>query len=88
MHRIIRARYHRAIRHIEKEATKIQSEKMAQSILSDGSRCVWPEVRKIKGKKGKMACSMDDCNDNDDIANIFQRNIWNCITLCHMIHLK
>ena len=27
MHRIIRARYHRAIRHIEKEATKIQSEK-------------------------------------------------------------
>ena len=56
---------------IEKEATKIQSEKMAQSILSGGSRGVWPEVRKIKGKKGKMACSMDDCNDNDDIANIF-----------------
>ena len=71
MHRIIRARYHRAIRHIEKETTKIQSEKMAQSILSDGSRGVWPEVRKIKGKKGKMACSMDGCNDNDDIANIF-----------------
>ena len=71
MHRIIRARYHRAMRHIEKEATKIQSEKMAQSILSDGSRGVWPEVRKIKGKKGKMACSMDGCNDNDDIANIF-----------------
>ena len=44
---------------------------MAQSILSDGSRGVWPEVRKIKGKKGKMACSMDGCNDNDDIANIF-----------------
>ena len=40
IHRIIRARYHRAIRHIEKEATKIQSEKMAQSILSDGSRGV------------------------------------------------
>ena len=88
MHRIIRARYHRAIRHIEKEATKVQSEKMAQSILSDGSRGVWPEVRNIKGKKGKMACSMDGCNDNDDIANIFQTNIWNCITLCHMIHLK
>ena len=71
MHRIIRARYHRAIRHIENEATKIQSEKMAQSILSDGSRGVWPEVRKIKGKNGKIACSMDGCNDNDDIANMF-----------------
>ena len=39
--------------------------------MSDGSRGVWPEVRKIKGKKGKKACSMDGCNDNDDIANIF-----------------
>ena len=39
---------------------------MAQSILSDGSRGVWPEVRKITGKKGKMACSMDGCNDNDN----------------------
>ena len=59
------------IRHILKEATKIQSKKMGQSILSDGSRGVWPEVRKIKWKKGKMACSIDGCNDNDDIANIF-----------------
>ena len=44
---------------------------MAQSILSDGSSGLWPEVKKIKGKKGKMASSMDGCNDNDDIANIF-----------------
>ena len=35
MHRIIRTRYHRALRHIAKEATKIQSEQIAQSILSD-----------------------------------------------------
>ena len=43
---------------------------MAQAILSDGSRGVWPIVRKIKRKKEKIACSMDNCNDNDDIANI------------------
>ena len=29
------------------------------------------KLEKLKGKKGKMACSMDGCNDNDDIANIF-----------------
>ena len=61
---------------------------MHEIVLSDGSRGVWPEVRKIKWKKRKMACSMDGCNDNDDIAIYFQTNIWNCITLCHMIHLK
>ena len=81
MHRIIRARYHRAISHIEKEAIKIQFEKKAPAILSDGSRGVWSEVRKIKGKKWKMACSMNGCNDNDDIANIFsdkQIELYNC----------
>ena len=56
---------------------------MAQSILSDGSRGVWSEVRKIKGEKGKMACSMDGCNDNDDIANIFSdkyMELYNSVT--------
>ena len=88
MHRIIRARCHRAIRHIEKEATKIQSEKMAQSILSDGSRGVWPEVRKIKGKKGKWHAVWMVVMIMMILLIYFQRNIWNCITLCHMIHLK
>ena len=66
---------------MKKEAIKIQFEKKAQAILSDGSRGVWSEVRKIKGKKGKMACSMNGCNDNDDIAINFQTNKWNCITV-------
>ena len=88
MHRIIRARYHRAIRHIEKEATKIQSEKMAQSILSDGSRGVWPEVRKIKGKKGKWHAVWMVVMIMMILLIYFQTNIWNCITLCHMILLK
>ena len=28
------------------------------------------KLEKLKGKKGKWPCSMDGCNDNDDIANI------------------
>ena len=63
----------RSILMITREATNYGSDMRYhyQTILSDGSRGVWPEVRKIKRKKGKMACSMDGCNDNDDIANIF-----------------
>ena len=63
----------RTILMITREATNYGSDMRYhyQTILSDGSRGVWPEVRKIKRKKGKMACSMDGCNDNDDIANIF-----------------
>ena len=44
---------------------------MAQAILSDGSRGVWPEVRKIKRKIKENGIIMDGCNANDDIANVF-----------------
>ena len=29
------------------------------------------KLEKLKGKKRKMACSMNGCNNNSDIANIF-----------------
>ena len=88
MHRIIRAGYHIAIRHIEKKATKIQSEKMAQAILSNGSRGVWPEVRKNKGKTGKWHAVWMVVIIMMILLIYSQTNIWNCITLCHMMHLK
>ena len=70
MHRIIRARYHRAIRHIEEGAAKIQSDKISQAILSEGSRGMWPETSRNKGKKKKngIQYGLDGCNDNNDIT--------------------
>ena len=47
------------------------------------------KLKKLKGKGGKMACSMDGCDDNDDMANIFSdKHMGLYITLCHMMHLK
>ena len=71
MHRISRARYHRAIRHIDRNASKIKSEKIAEAMLSNNSRDMWSEVKKMKGRNSKLTCSIDDCSDSNDIANIF-----------------
>ena len=71
MHRITRARYHRSIRQLKRDHDKVRMEKMADSLLSDKSRDMWAEIRKLKGHSSKMACSIDGCYDNDDIVNVF-----------------
>ena len=48
MRRITRASYHRAIRHIEKNANTIQMGKMANALLSNKSRDMWSECVKMK----------------------------------------
>ena len=35
MHRVTRARYHREIRHLKKNAVKIKMQKMSDAIISD-----------------------------------------------------
>ncbi len=49
MRRITRARYHKAIRHVEKNANAIKMQKMAESLLNNRSRDMWADSRKIKG---------------------------------------
>ena len=66
-----RARYHRAIRHLERYANKIRMDKMAQALLSARSRDMWGELRRMRGRNSRIVCSVDDNNDSCDIANMF-----------------
>ncbi len=49
MRRITRARYHRAIRHAEKNANAIKMQKKVESLLDNRSKNMWAESCKIKG---------------------------------------
>ena len=66
--RITRARYHRAIRHIERNANKIRMEKMADAVLSNSSTDIWREVEKMKPK---ISSTVDGNDDFESIANMF-----------------
>ena len=71
MRRITRARYHRAIRHIEKNANTIRMGKMANALLSNKSRDMWSECAKMKGQNCKMASMIDGNSDSCSIAGMF-----------------
>ncbi len=57
--RITRARYHRFIRQVECDAEVINMERMAQTLMSNRSRDIWPEAYKIKGHNYTVPCSVD-----------------------------
>ena len=69
MHRVTRARYHREIRHLKKNAVKVKMQKMSDAIKSDKTRDFWSEIRKLKVYNTVMSNSIDGCNDNDDIIH-------------------
>ena len=84
MRRITRARYHRAIRHIEKNATNtIRMGKMANALLSNKSRDMWSECAKMKGKNCKMTSMIDGNSDSCSIQVCFLINTQHCI-LCSL----
>ena len=64
MHRISRARYHRSIRHIQRNKKIIQSEKMAHALMSNNSRDFWSEVKKVNGRNSKISSNVDGSCDS------------------------
>ena len=52
---------------------------MAQSILSDGSRGVWPKLEKLKGKKGKWHAVWMVVMVMMILLIYFQTNIYNSV---------
>ena len=47
-------------------------QKMSDVIMSDITRDFWSEIRKLKVHNTVMSNSIDGCNDNDDIMNVFR----------------
>ncbi len=71
MRRITRARYHRAIKYVEKKTNAIKMQNMAESLLDNRSRDMWTESRKIKGRNINLPCSIDGAKCDEDITNVF-----------------
>ncbi len=71
MRRVTRARYHRVIRHVEKNANAIKIQKMAESLLNNRSRDMRAESRKIKGRNNNLPCSIDGAKCDEDITKVF-----------------
>ena len=69
--RISRARYHRAIRHIERNTNRIRIDKMADALLSNNSTDVHHEVDKTKPRSSKISSTVDGNNDCESITNMF-----------------
>lgn len=71
MHRFTRAKYHKAVKYVKQNVDKIKMEKMADAIVSNNSRNLWQEVKKIKGSRNLVPACIDGINTSDGIAQMF-----------------
>ena len=71
MHWISRARYHRSIRHIQRNKKIIQSEKMIHVLMSNSSRDLWSEVRKVTGRNGRNGKISSNADGTFDSKVVF-----------------
>ena len=82
MHRITRARYHRAIRHTVKDQDKFRMTKMAEAISENRRRDLWKEVKKIKGRNNFSPSHVDGVTGDDEISHMFSnkyQNLYNSV---------
>jgi len=82
VHRISRARYHRAVRSVLKNRNVIKSKKMAEAIADNRTRDLFKEARKIKGRYNIKPASVDGCSGDDEISNLFSdkfNNLYNSV---------
>ena len=66
---------------------------MSDAIMSDKTRDFWSEIRKLKVHNTVMSNSIDGCNDNDDIMNVFRdkyMSLYNSVPYdeCEMSKIK
>jgi len=83
--RSTRAEYHRAIKNIRVRGNDMRKEKFAELILSNENRDFWKEVNKIKASKRNLPRNVDDCNDENDIAEAFASkyvNLYSIVPFC------
>ena len=69
--RMSRARYHRAVRNTKRQNDEIRMEKMAEAISNNNYRDLFSEVRHIKGSNKINVPCIDNCKDDESIAEMF-----------------
>ena len=71
MRRLSKAMYHRVVRHLKRDETRMRTKQMAEALISNRSRDLWSEVKRMKGRSRKSACTIDGVNGGKDIADLF-----------------
>ena len=70
--RIARAKYHKLVRQVQREKDSIVMNRIANSMISNKSRNMWAELKKIKGRNVSVASCIDGLSDNREISNVFK----------------
>ena len=66
-----RARYHYAIKFVNKEKNRIRSDRMAKAIADNNDRNLWAEAKKIKQSSNSIPNVMDNISGSDNIKSLF-----------------
>ena len=66
-----RAKYHYAIKFVNREKHRIRSNKMAEAIASNNDRNLWSEAKKIKQTNQSIPNIMDNVSGSEEINSLF-----------------
>ena len=77
-----RAKYHYAIRFVNKEKSRIRSNRMAEAIANNHDRNLWMEAKKSKQTGNSIPNIMDNVSGSDDINSLFEnkfKDLYNSV---------
>lgn len=83
IHKQTRARYHRAVKHIQQNEDMLRATRMAEAHVNNNSRDFWCEVKKVKSKSKTIPSQIDGINNTKEISNHFARKyktIYNSVS--------
>ena len=66
-----RAQYHYSLRFVHKNNKHIIANRMASNLMSNNNCNFWKDVKKVKGSKSMLPCTVDDISGNTNISNMF-----------------
>jgi len=67
-----RAAYHNSICKVKRDEDKIINERLAESLLNNGARDVWSEIKHIRSSKTGISCSVDGHTEATSIAKLYK----------------
>ena len=82
MRRTTRAKYHYAIRYVNKEKNRIRSNRMAEAMVNNQSRVLWKEVKKMNQSNKSVPNIIDSKTGSTNINRLFKdkfKDIYNSV---------
>ena len=66
-----RADYHYAMKKVKKCENMLRSEKMSNAIIKNDHKCLWKEVKHMRGRRNVLSNKVDNVSGNKNIAGLF-----------------